>query len=59
MPTNGLDENAQERVLRTLSGIDKSMIIVSHHRSFVQTLADTIYRLTPSGLVPATDVPAE
>jgi len=50
-PTNGLDETAQERLLQQLGAIDKSMIIVSHHRSFVTTLADTIYRFTPSGLI--------
>ncbi len=34
-PTNALDEENENRILDILSKIDKSMIIVSHHKSFI------------------------
>ena len=44
-PTNALDEEAEKKVVDILNNIKKSMIIVSHHKSFIQSLAPTIYSL--------------
>ncbi len=44
-PTNALDDEAQEKIINILNGINKSMIIVSHHKSFIQSLTPTIYKL--------------
>jgi len=49
-PTNALDEDAENRILEILNSIKKSMVIVSHHRSFIDKLAPTMYRLTNEGL---------
>ena len=37
-PTNALDEESENRILDILSKIDKSMIIVSHHKSFIEKI---------------------
>ena len=44
-PTNALDDEAQEKIINILNSINKSMIIVSHHKSFIQSLTPTIYKL--------------
>ncbi|KIM09649.1 MAG: cobalt ABC transporter ATP-binding protein [Sulfurovum sp. FS08-3] len=44
-PTNALDEESQQKIVEILNAIDKSMIIVSHHKSFIEQLAPTVYRL--------------
>ncbi|NVJ52250.1 MAG: ABC transporter ATP-binding protein [Campylobacteraceae bacterium] len=49
-PTNALDEEAQKKIVRILNSIKKSMIIVSHHKSFIESLAPTIYRLKENSL---------
>ena len=49
-PTNALDEDAEERIINILNSIKKSMIIVSHHKTFIDRLAPTIYKLSPEGL---------
>lgn len=49
-PTNALDEDAEERIINILNSIKKSMIIVSHHKTFIEKLTPTIYKLTNSGL---------
>jgi len=49
-PTNALDEEAEEKIVNILNSIKKSMIIVSHHKSFIQSLAPTIYRLKENSL---------
>jgi len=49
-PTNALDEDAEEKIIKILNSIKKSMIIVSHHKTFIEKLAPTIYRLTSQGL---------
>ncbi len=49
-PTNALDEEAENRIIEILNGIKKSMVIVSHHKSFIERLAPTIYRLDNEGL---------
>ena len=49
-PTNALDEDAENRIINILNSIKKSMIIVSHHKTFIDKLAPTIYKLNNSGL---------
>lgn len=49
-PTNALDSNAEKRIIDILNSIKKSMIIVSHHKSFIEKLAPTVYKLNENGL---------
>ncbi len=49
-PTNALDEDAQSKIIKILNSIKKSMIIVSHHKTFIERLTPTIYRLSKDGL---------
>ena len=49
-PTNALDEEAENRIIHLLNTIPKSMIIVSHHKTFIQKVTPTIYKLTNKGL---------
>ncbi len=49
-PTNALDEEAENRIIEILNSIKKSMVIVSHHKTFIERLAPTIYRLDNAGL---------
>lgn len=49
-PTNALDEDAENRIIEILNSIKKSMIIVSHHKTFIDRLTPTIYRLNKEGL---------
>lgn len=44
-PTNALDEDSQQKIIDILNSIKKSMIIVSHHRSFIDSLVSKIYKL--------------
>ncbi|MFA6740205.1 MAG: ABC transporter ATP-binding protein [Arcobacteraceae bacterium] len=44
-PTNALDEQSEKRIIEILNSIKKSMIIVSHHRSFIDSLVSKVYRL--------------
>lgn len=44
-PTNALDEASEIRIINILKRINKSMIIVSHHKEFIQKLTPTIYKL--------------
>jgi len=44
-PTNALDEESEQKIIKILNSIKKSMVIVSHHKSFIQRLAPTIYKL--------------
>ena len=50
-PTNGLDHKVQLKLVEILKKIDKSIIIVSHHREFVDSIVDKVYEITPDGLV--------
>jgi cobalt/nickel transport system ATP-binding protein len=50
-PTNGLDQNIQLKLVEILKNIDKSIIIVSHHREFIDSIVDKVYKITSSGLV--------
>lgn len=49
-PTNALDEESENRICNILNSIKKSMVIVSHHKTFIDKLAPTIYRLDDNGL---------
>lgn len=49
-PTNGLDLKMQLRLVEILKSIDKSIIIVSHNREFIDSIVDKIYEITPDGL---------
>lgn len=49
-PTNALDSTAEQRVIETLNSIKKSMVIVSHHKTFIEKLAPSIYKLDKDGL---------
>ncbi|WP_458699356.1 energy-coupling factor ABC transporter ATP-binding protein [Sulfurospirillum sp. 1307] len=49
-PTNGLDKNVQLKLVEILKSIDKSIIIVSHHREFIDSIVDRIYEITDDGL---------
>jgi len=49
-PTNALDEEAENRIIEILNSIKKSMVIVSHHKTFIERLAPTLYRLNNEGL---------
>lgn len=49
-PTNALDEDAENRIIDILNSIKKSMVIVSHHKTFIDKLTPTIYRLGQDGL---------
>ncbi|AXH11423.1 energy-coupling factor ABC transporter ATP-binding protein [Halarcobacter bivalviorum] len=49
-PTNALDEDAEKKIVEILNSIKKSMIIVSHHKSFIESLTPTIYKLDNKSL---------
>jgi len=49
-PTNALDEDAEIRIINILNSIKKSMVIVSHHKTFIEKLTPTIYKLKNDGL---------
>ncbi len=49
-PTNALDVQSEKRIIEILNSIKKSMIIVSHHRSFIESLTSTVYRLDAGSL---------
>lgn len=44
-PTNALDEKSEKKIVEILNSIKKSMIIVSHHKNFIDSLTPSIYRL--------------
>ena len=49
-PTNALDEESEKKIVKILNSIKKSMIIVSHHKSFIDSLTPTIYKLDNNDL---------
>lgn len=49
-PTNALDEEAENRIIDILNSIKKSMVIVSHHKTFIEKLTPTIYKLNANSL---------
>lgn len=50
-PTNALDEKMQKKLMDILSKTDKSIIVVSHHKEFIEQFADTIYEVKEKKLV--------
>ena len=50
-PTSGLDYKVQIKLVEILKKIDKSIIIVSHHREFIDSIVDKVYEITPEGLI--------
>jgi cobalt/nickel transport system ATP-binding protein len=50
-PTNALDEKMQKKLIEILSQIDKSIIVVSHHKEFIEQFADTIYEVKDKSLI--------
>lgn len=44
-PTNDLDQKTQIRLTKILKNIDKSAIIVSHDKNFIEDVVDKIYEL--------------
>lgn len=50
-PTNALDEESEKRIIKILNSIKKSMIIISHHKSFIEQLTPTIYKLENKKLI--------
>lgn len=49
-PTNDLDTQVQQRLKDILKAIDKSAIIVSHDKDFIEDIVDKIYLLDENGL---------
>lgn len=49
-PTNALDSKAEKKIIELLDSIKKSMVIISHHKSFIDKLTTTIYQLNKTGL---------
>lgn len=50
-PTGGLDENMQKKLTKILQKLEKSIIIVSHDRAFLECVVTKFYTLTPNGLI--------
>lgn len=50
-PTNALDEKSQEKIINILNSIKKSMVIISHHKFFIEQLTTTIYKLEDKSLI--------
>ncbi|NQT54493.1 ABC transporter ATP-binding protein [bacterium] len=44
-PTAGLDEDAEERLIEVLLGLEQAMVIVSHDRALLARLASRVVRL--------------
>ncbi|MDR1977020.1 MAG: energy-coupling factor ABC transporter ATP-binding protein [Campylobacteraceae bacterium] len=49
-PTSGLDFEVQLRLVEILKKINKSIIIVSHDKEFIESIVHKIYKITPNGL---------
>ena len=49
-PTNGLDFKMQVKLVEILKNIDKSIIIVSHNRDFIDSIVNNVYEITSDGL---------
>ncbi|MDR1008475.1 MAG: energy-coupling factor ABC transporter ATP-binding protein [Campylobacteraceae bacterium] len=49
-PTSGLDFSIQLKLTQILKKIDKSIVIVSHDKEFVESVVDKIYKISPDGL---------
>ncbi|MDR1461034.1 MAG: energy-coupling factor ABC transporter ATP-binding protein [Campylobacteraceae bacterium] len=49
-PTSGLDFEMQLKLMEILKKIDKSIIIISHDKEFVESMVDAIYKISSDGL---------
>lgn len=49
-PTAALDYEMQLKLTEILKNIDKSIIIVSHDKEFIESVVHSIYKITPNGL---------
>jgi cobalt/nickel transport system ATP-binding protein len=58
-PTSGLDFDMQLKLVEILEKIDKSIIIVSHDKEFVESAVDKIYKISPDGLKQMSDTATE
>jgi cobalt/nickel transport system ATP-binding protein len=45
-PTNGLDEDTTERIIRTLNELDLSYIVISHDREFVSQTTNKLFHIS-------------
>ncbi|MCB9947074.1 MAG: ABC transporter ATP-binding protein [Rhodospirillaceae bacterium] len=52
-PTNALDDHHRDRLIAILAGLDRTMVIVSHDRPFLQRLATDAVQLHEGRLEPA------
>lgn len=50
-PTNALDENVQKKLMEILKNIDKSIIVVSHQKEFIEQFAQSIYEVKDKSLI--------
>ncbi|MBS9782530.1 MAG: ABC transporter ATP-binding protein [Arcobacter sp.] len=50
-PTNALDSKAEQKIIELLNSIEKSMLIVSHHKSFIEKLSSNVYELQKEALI--------
>jgi cobalt/nickel transport system ATP-binding protein len=58
-PTSGLDFSMQLRLTQILQKIDKSIVIVSHDKEFVESVVDKIYKISSNGLTRMLDSDTE
>ncbi len=49
-PTNGLDEEVSDRIIEYLKTIDKSMIIATHDKDFVEKLGFSQYKIVEKNI---------
>jgi cobalt/nickel transport system ATP-binding protein len=49
-PTSGLDFDMQLKLIEILKKIDKSIVIVSHDKEFIEGVVDKIYKISANGL---------
>jgi cobalt/nickel transport system ATP-binding protein len=50
-PTNGLDEDTTERIIRILNELRLSYIVISHDREFVSQTTNKIFRMSKGRIV--------
>jgi len=49
-PTNHLDMQSKEMLQAALSGFEGTLVIVSHDRSFLDPIVNTVYEFSPGGM---------
>jgi cobalt/nickel transport system ATP-binding protein len=54
-PTAGLDDQARDRVIRILEGLDHAMVVVSHDRAFLDRIATRLLWLDEGKLYSSTE----